>query len=72
MLSIVTEEGGSANEKCWSYIKSTRTEQTGASKLRRDGVLHLDSVSKVQIPNDHFSSVFTEDSTNIPIIDIGQ
>ena len=52
----------------WSYIKSKRQESTGVAPLKnRDGFIHSDSSSKVEILNEQFVSAYTrEDKSNIP------
>ena len=50
------------------YIKSKRQESTGVAPLKnKDGFIHSDSSSKVEILNDQFVSAYTrEDKSNIP------
>ena len=52
----------------WSYIKSRRQEFTGVAPLKnKDGFMHSDSSSKVEILNNQFVSEYTrEDMTNLP------
>ena len=62
------EEDNTTNpKKFWSVIKSKRSETTGVSPLRKEGILHSDPVNKAYILNYQFVSVFTqEDMRNIP------
>ena len=51
----------------WSYIGAKRQDNSGVSPFLKQGVLHMDNLSKAKILNDQFRSVFTrEDTTNIP------
>ena len=52
----------------WSYIKSKRQESTGVAPVKnKDGFIHSDSSSKVEILNEQFVSAYTrEDKSNIP------
>ena len=52
----------------WSYIKRKRQEPTGVASLKnKDGFIHSDSSSKMEILNDQFVSAYTrEDKSNIP------
>ena len=52
----------------WSYTKSRRQESIGVAPLKnKDGFIHSDSSSKVEILNDQFVSAYTrEDNFNIP------
>ena len=52
----------------WAYIKSKRQESTGVAPLKnKDGFIHSDSSTKVEILNNQFVSAYTrEDMSNIP------
>ncbi|KAK3095451.1 hypothetical protein FSP39_014814 [Pinctada imbricata] len=51
----------------YTYIKSRRTENTGISPLKNDGILVTDTTEKANILNHQFQSVFThETDTDIP------
>ena len=52
----------------WSHIKRKRQESTGVAPLKnKDGFIHSDSSSKLEILNDQFVSAYTrEDKSNIP------
>ena len=51
----------------FSYIKSTRTENSGVAPLKHNGTLVTDTQEKANILNHQFQSVFTnETNTNIP------
>ena len=64
--SIVTpsEESDerSSMKKFWTYIKHKRTESSGISVLRSDGLLHSDPVKQATILNTQFQSAFSEKS----------
>ena len=48
------------NPVFWSYIKSKRQESTGIAPLKnKDGFMHSDSSSKVEILNHQFVSAYT-------------
>ena len=48
-------------------MKSKRQDQTGVSTLRVNSTVISDSVSKVEVLNQHFKSVFTiEETNNLP------
>ena len=47
----------------WSYVKSKRQESTGVAPLKnKDGFIHSDSSSKVEIFNYQFVSAYTQDA----------
>ena len=65
ILKVSPEQGDSKPFR--SYIRAQRQDNSGVSSLLKQGVLHMDNLSKAQILNDQCSSVFTrEDITNIP------
>ncbi|KAK3107538.1 hypothetical protein FSP39_016928 [Pinctada imbricata] len=49
----------------WSYVKSKQQDNIGVSPLKRKGQLLSDSKSKAVILINQFSSVFTQDDSNI-------
>ena len=68
--SEVTQTKQGLTKKLWSFIKSKKQDQTGIGTLNYQGKDHTDSVSKANVLNEYFSSVFTnEDTTNIPTLE---
>ena len=51
------------NKRFWSCIKSKRNEQCGVPTLERNNQLFTDKMTKDNILNDHFSSVFVVDDS---------
>ena len=68
MQGIVSEDLHKNPKRFWSYIKSRKQESSGITSLKnKDGYLHSDTVSKADILNKQFHSVYTkEDYTNMP------
>ena len=65
---LVDPDNNAITKKLWSFIKSKKQDQTGIGTLKYQGKDHTDSLSKANILNEYFSSVFTnEDITNIPM-----
>ena len=66
--TTVDEAFSKNNKRFWSYVKSKGQESSGIPPLKcKDGFLKSDSLSKAEILNDQFRSVFTdEDLTNTP------
>ena len=66
-MEDVVSDGENSN-KFWSYIKSKGQEFSGAAPLKnKAGFIQSDNLSKANILNDQFRSVFTkEDHTNFP------
>ena len=67
MEEIVSNDLKENPKVFWSYIKRKRQEFTGVASLKnKDGFIHSDSSSKVEILNDQFVSAYTrEDKSNI-------
>ena len=68
MEDVVSDSYKGNPKKFWSYIKSTRQESAGVSPLKNeDGFLKSDNLSKANILNNQFESVFTkEDTSSLP------
>ena len=68
MEDVVSKDLKDKPKMFWSYIKSRRQESTGVAPLKnKDGFIHSDSSSKVEILNDQFVTAYTrEDKTNMP------
>jgi hypothetical protein len=45
----------------FNFIKSTKCERTNVASLKREGFLHHDIITKANILNQQFASVFTEE-----------
>ena len=55
------------SKKFWSFIKSRKKDQIGITALEHQGKVYTDSLSKANLLNNHFASVFThEDLFQIP------
>ena len=52
------------NKQFWKYMKSQKQETFGISALKRNGNVITDSLSKAEILNTQFKSVFTPQSGN--------
>jgi len=66
MRDMVTKN----HKKLYSFIKGKRSDSTGISPLKYDGVTHNDPSKKATILNKQFTGVFTtEDTTNVPAMD---
>ena len=50
-------------KKFWTYMKHCRTDHTGVSPLRQNGILHSNPTAKAEILNQQFQSVFTDDQS---------
>ena len=68
MEEIVSNDLKENTKVFWSHIKSKRQESTAVAPLKnKDGFIHSDSSSKLEILNDQFVSAYTrEDKSNIP------
>ena len=53
------------NKPFWKYLMSPRQETFGISALKSNGNVITDSLSKAEILNSQFKSVFTPQSGNI-------
>ena len=66
-VSGMVSEPGTHNKKLYSYVKSQKSDSSGVSPLKREGVTYSDTSAKAEILNDQFSSVFTkEDFAHTP------
>jgi len=73
VLDIINSDNTRSNKKFWSYIKSKKSEQYGIPTLEKDHQLITDNLSKANILNDQFSSVYTIDTAcrdNIPTLKV--
>ena len=63
---MLTEDCDTNPKKFWGFIKSKRAESSGVAPLRKEGILYSDNISKANILNEQFTSVFSkEDKNNI-------
>ena len=69
MEDVISKIAQEKPKAFWSYIKSKKQEFSGVAPLKnKDGFIHSDSSSKVEILNEQFVSAYTrEDSSKIPI-----
>ena len=68
MEDVISKDAEEKPKAFWSYIKSKKQESSGVAPLKnKDGFIHSDSSSKVEILNEQFVSAYTrEDSSKIP------
>ena len=68
MEDVISKDAQEKPKAFWSYIKSKKQESSGVAPLKnKDGFIHSDSSSKVEILNEQFVSAYTrEDSSKIP------
>ena len=52
------------NKPFWKYVKSQKQETVGIPALKSNGNVNTDSLSKAEILNSQFKSVFTPPSGN--------
>ena len=63
---MLNDEDGKP-KRFWSYIKSTRCDNSGVAPLLKDGILQCEASTKANLLNDQFASVFTHENTsNLP------
>ena len=69
--NLISDGTNTNSKRFWSFIKSRRCENSGVAPLTKQGSTHSESMTKANILNDQFVSVFTnEDSGNLP--DLGE
>ena len=49
-------------KKFWTYIKSRKTDRCGVAPLKKDGITYSDSVTKADLLNKQFVSVFSQEA----------
>jgi hypothetical protein len=47
-------------KKCWTYTKHCRTDHTGVTPLRQNGIIHSNPKPKAEILKQQFQLVFTD------------
>ena len=68
VANMLTTSNDHANKRFWSYIKGKRNEHIGIPSLVKDNQIFSDSISKANILNKQFSSVFNrDDDYSIPL-----
>ena len=58
---MLTDDTG-GKKKFWSYIKSRKTDRSGVAPLKKDGITHSDSITKADLLNKQFASVFSQEA----------
>ena len=69
VADLLSPNSGHANKHFWTYIKGKRNEQCGVPSLVKNHQTFSDNVSKANILNNQFSSVFTTDNDCSSICD---
>ena len=62
--NMVCEDFSLNPKKFWDFIKGKKSDNTGVAPLKRNGIAHSNSKTKVQILNQQFTSVFTSEDTD--------
>ena len=62
VADLLSPNNGYTNKHFWTYIKGKRNEQCGVPSLMKNHQTFSDNVSKANILNNQFSSVFTTDN----------
>ena len=60
---VDTNNSGGNSKKFWSFIKHQRKDQCEVPPLFYNGITHTDNLTKANILNEHFTSVFTKENT---------
>lgn len=63
-ISNILEDDRYNKSRFWSFIKSKKSENSGVSPLKKEGILHSDCKTKANILNDQFVFAFTKEDTN--------
>ena len=61
---MLTDDTG-GKKKFWSYIKSQKTDRSGVAPLKKDGITHSDSITKADLLNKQFASVFSHEAQRV-------
>ena len=67
--NLISPDNSTNPKRLYTYIKHQRNDQSGIQQLQdKDGFIRSDSLTKANILNQHFPSVFTqnEDTSTIP------
>ena len=66
ILYIISPDINAKPKKFWSFIKSKKFDAMGVSALRaNNGLTYTDSISKANILNRQFESVFNKETTKV-------
>jgi len=63
---LAGDSGNNKNKKFYSFIKHKKTENSGISPLKSNGITHTDPVQKANILNKQFESVFSKPNSLNP------
>ena len=67
MISSLLDDSTKCTKKFWAFVKSKKKDQFGVAALEHQGKVYTDSLSKANLLNNQFASVFTrEDLSHIP------
>ena len=58
-ITSLIDSTGSITKRLWTYIKKQRKDNCGVASLKHEGNIHNDSLTKAQLLNKYFTSVFT-------------
>ena len=58
-ITSLIDSTGSITKRLWTYIKKQRNDNCGVASLKHEGNIHNDSLTKAQLLNKYFTSVFT-------------
>ena len=73
MHKLVDPETTTGTKKFWTYVNSRKCDSTGVAPLKsRDGIMHTDAITKANMLNDQFSSVFCKNEDINTIKDKGR
>ena len=62
---IVNQEDDKARKGFWSYVKRFTSDNTGIAVLQKGGIKATSPREKAELLNKQFSSVFTEEATDV-------
>ena len=66
-LSSLLDDSTKCTKKFWAFVKSKKKDQFGVAALEHQGKVYTDSLSKANLLDNQFVSVFTrEDLSHIP------
>ena len=59
--NMLSDDTG-GKKKFWTYIKSRKTDRCGVAPLKKDGITYSDSITKADLLNKQFASVFSHEA----------
>ena len=62
-ITSLIDSTGSITKRLWTYIKKQRKDNCGVASLKHEGNIHNDSLTKAQLLNKYFTSVFTSSTS---------